>query len=266
MKPQEQRQAVRDRYADIARGAASSATREKSGEAEGSAGCGCGCGCGDAGFDPGMRMVDYQGADTGVVEGANLGLGCGIPTLSAHIQEGQTVLDLGSGAGVDVFMAADEVGPQGHVIGVDMTPEMIDLARANAEKDGRENVEFRLGEIEHLPLADASVDVVLSNCVINLVPDKAQVYREVFRVLRPGGRFSISDVVSYGGLPREVQQDVAQVTGCVGGAMDQDAYLEAIRGAGFGDVHIESQQDYTLFEGEPYGVRSVTVSGVKAAG
>ncbi|MFO7769364.1 MAG: arsenite methyltransferase [bacterium] len=265
MRPEEQHRAVRDRYAGIARQAA-----EKQKEKERSAGpggCGCGCGGGSGGgsgqADTGMKMADYRGSDAGVVEGANLGLGCGIPTLATHIEPGHTVLDLGSGAGVDVFMAADGVGPEGRVIGVDMTPEMVELARANARKDGRTNVEFRLGEIEHLPAADASIDVVISNCVINLVPDKAQVYREIFRILRPGGRFSISDVVSWGGLPREVQEDAASVTGCVGGAMEQEAYLDVIREAGFDEVRVEQQQDYALFESEPYGVRSITVTGTR---
>ncbi len=253
MKPEEQKEAVRERYAGIARQVRETDT-----------GCGCGCGCGSgAEVDVGMRMVDYAGADGGVVEGANLGLGCGVPTLYAGIRAGDVVVDLGSGAGVDAFLAAEAVGPSGRVIGIDMTKEMIVLARTNALKGSYSNVTFRLGEIEALPLEDASADVVISNCVINLVPDKERVFREVFRVLRPGGRFCISDVVSWGGLPEEVQRDVGAVTGCIGGALDQEAYLGLVARVGFTDLRVDRRQDYDLFTGEPYGVRSITLTGVR---
>src|SRR5262245_57061929 len=150
-----------------------------------------------------------------VPDGANLGLGCGNPTAIASLRDGETVLDLGSGAGFDCFLAARRVGERGHVIGVDMTAPMISKARANAEKLGTKHVEFRLCEIERLPVADASVDVILSNCVVNLSPDKARVYRDAFRVLRAGGRIAISDVVLIGEIPDELKQRVEAFTGCV---------------------------------------------------
>lgn len=270
----ELKEAVRDRYARIAKDAAeqSSVDPAITSRAVATMTTGCGCGCSDSpadlDLDSGMKMVEYSGADAeaGVVEGANLGLGCGIPTLFAEITEGMTVLDLGSGAGVDVFMASGAVGPGGHVYGVDMTPEMIALARANAARGGYVNVEFRLGEIEHLPVADGTVDVVISNCVINLVPDKRQAYREIHRVLRPGGSFSISDVVSYGAVPPEVREDLAGYAGCVGGAMDQEGYFQVVREAGFAEVSVMKSQEYDLFADRPYGVRSVTLVGRKAGG
>lgn len=170
-------------------------------------------------------------ADTAIAE-ADMGLSCGIPTQHAAIGAGDTVLDLGSGAGVDVFRAAKVVGPQGWVIGVDMTPAMIERARANAATGGFSNVEFRLGEIEALPVADASIDVVLSNCVINLAPDKQLAYNEIQRVLKPGGRFAISDIVTEGDVPEAVREDATIWAGCLGGALDRDDYLAIIRSAG----------------------------------
>ncbi|MGH2593596.1 MAG: arsenite methyltransferase [Anaerolineae bacterium] len=216
--------------------------------------------CGGSGCcsDGSAALVDYAGVD------ANLGLGCGVPTLYAAIQPGHTVLDLGSGAGVDVFLAARAVGPTGHVIGVDMTPEMIARAWNNVVTGDYRNVEFRLGDIEALPVADDSVDVVISNCVINLAPDKRRVYAEIHRTLKPGGRFSISDVVSYGDVPEEIRQDIEQWTGCIAGAMDRDAYLQIIREAGFADVKINNSVEYDYLKGEGYGVASITIEGRKA--
>lgn len=211
------------------------------------------------------RLVEYGALGEGLVEGADLGLGCGLPTRHAELRPGDTVLDLGSGAGVDVFLAARAVGAAGRVIGVDMTPEMIARARANAEAGGYPNVEFRLGEIEDLPVEDDSVDVVLSNCVINLVPDKARVFGEIHRVLRPGGgRFTISDVVSYGEVPAAIRQDIEQWTGCIAGAMDRDAYLALIGAAGFDAVAVRDEVAYDYLKGEGYGLASITVEGRKA--
>lgn len=170
-------------------------------------------------------------ADTAIAE-ADLGLSCGSPTQVAAIRPGDTVLDLGSGAGVDVFRAAQVTGPTGRVIGVDMTPAMIERARANAAKGGFANVEFRLGEIEALPVADASVDVVLSNCVINLVPDKRRAYAEIERVLSTGGRFAISDIVTEGAVPQAVREDATAWAGCLAGALDREEYLGIVRSAG----------------------------------
>jgi SAM-dependent methyltransferase len=167
-----------------------------------------------------------------------LSLGCGDPITLAELQPGQTVLDLGSGGGIDCFLAARQVGPQGKVIGVDMTPAMLEKARLNKHKLGAENVDFRLGEIEHLPVADASVDVIISNCVINLSPDKPQVLREAYRVLKPGGRLAISDVVTDGPLDDEVRASLSAWAGCVAGAPDRQDYIRFIREAGFAEVEI----------------------------
>jgi SAM-dependent methyltransferase len=189
------------------------------------------------------RMGYSEAELQAVPEGANLGLGCGNPQAIAALRPGETVLDLGSGAGFDCFLAARQVGPAGRAIGVDMTHEMLARARANAAKSGAANVEFRLGEIEHLPVADASVDVVISNCVINLVPDKAQVFREAFRALRPGGRLAVSDVVNIAPLPPELQADCALVGGCVVGAAPA-AHLEAwLAAAGFVDIRIAKKTE-----------------------
>ena len=175
---------------------------------------------------------------TAVPEGANLGLGCGNPVALASLAEGETVLDLGSGGGFDCFLAAGRVGKSGRVIGVDMTPEMLDTARRNAAKGDYGNVEFRLGEIENLPVGDAVVDVIISNCVINLSPAKPRVFREAFRVLKPGGRLMVSDMVLLRPLPDFIMHSAAAYIGCVGGAVLKDDYLEAIRGAGFKEVEV----------------------------
>ncbi len=173
-----------------------------------------------------------------VPDGANLGLGCGNPQAIAAMQPGEVILDLGSGAGFDCFLAAQQVGPTGRVIGVDMTHEMLAKARENAAKVGATNVEFRLGELEHLPVADNTVDVAISNCVINLVPDKAQVFRETFRVLKPGGRVAISDVVNKTPLSAELKTDTALLCGCVAGAAPVDELSGWLRDAGFVDIEI----------------------------
>ncbi len=175
---------------------------------------------------------------TSVPEGANLGLGCGNPVALASLAEGETVLDLGSGAGFDCFLAAKKVGKQGKVIGVDMTPEMIEKARENARKGNYENIEFRLGEIENIPVADNSVDAVISNCVINLSPDKKQVFKETFRGLKPGGRLMVSDIVLLKKLPDFIKNSVAAYVGCISGALLKDEYLAAISEAGFGEVKV----------------------------
>jgi SAM-dependent methyltransferase len=165
-------------------------------------------------------------------------LGCGNPQAIAALQAGECVLDLGSGAGFDCFLAARAVGTGGRVIGVDMTPDMVSKARANATKGGFANVEFRLGEIEHLPVADASIDVIISNCVINLSPDKAQVFRDAFRALKPGGRLAISDIVLTAALPPEMHAEIALYTGCVAGAASVADLVAMLAGAGFSDIRI----------------------------
>jgi len=171
-------------------------------------------------------------------------LGCGNPTAIASLRPGETVLDLGSGGGIDCFIAARQVGPTGRVIGLDMTPEMLRLANANKAKIGAGNVEFRRGEIEHMPVDDASVDVIISNCVINLSPDKDAVFAEAFRVLKPGGRLAVSDIVTRGTLPEAVRRSIEAWAGCIAGALDEDEYLRKIRNAGFADVRVEGSSVY----------------------
>ena len=170
---------------------------------------------------------------------ANMGLGCGNPTALASLKEGERVLDLGSGGGLDCFLARRQVGETGYVIGVDMTPEMVELARKNAKDSGVTNVEFRLGEIEHLPVADSSVDVIISNCVINLSQNKKQVFKEIFRVLKPGGRLSISDVVAIKQIPQNIKQDLGLIAGCIGGAEYVEEIRSMLQDAGFRNIRLE---------------------------
>jgi len=181
-----------------------------------------------------------------VPEASNMGLGCGNPVALASLKEGETVLDLGSGGGIDVFLAARKVGAKGKVIGVDMTEEMIRRAKTTASENGYENVEFRMGEIENLPVEDSSVDIVISNCVINLSPDKERVFSETYRVLKPGGRIMISDIVTEGELPTEVRKSFDAWAGCVAGALEKSQYLNTIKGAGFKKIRIVSQSTYDI--------------------
>jgi SAM-dependent methyltransferase len=228
------RKTVREGYGRVAREAGSCCGPAK------------GC-CGAAAPEATSRAVGYSQEELAALpDGANLGLGCGNPVALASLRPGETVLDLGSGAGIDCFLAAQKVGPSGRVIGVDMTPEMLEKARANARKVGAANVEFRLGEIEHLPVADCSVGVVISNCVINLSPDKPQVFREAFRVLRPGGRLMVSDIVLSEPLPRRLLDSAAAYVGCVSGASLQTDYLAMISTAGFGDVAVVSDSRFPV--------------------
>jgi SAM-dependent methyltransferase len=216
---------VREAYSKIAR-------RETGG------GCGCGCGT-EAEPRELARSLGYSEEELSVIpDEANLGLGCGNPTALATLEEGEVVLDLGSGAGFDCFLASDEVGPNGRVIGVDMTPEMVDKARGNAERNGIRNVEFRMGEIENLPVADNSVDVVISNCVLNLSPDKPRVFREIYRVLKPGGRVAISDIALLRELPEATQKSIEAYVGCVAGAVLIDDYQTVVEQSGLQDVRL----------------------------
>jgi SAM-dependent methyltransferase len=199
--------------------------------------------CGSQGDDAAqLNLVSKLYEDPNVVdlpsEVTDISLGCGDPVTLASLQPGQTVLDLGSGGGIDCFLAARRVGPTGRVIGVDMTATMIEKARANQEKVGVENVEFRLSEIEHLPVADQTVDVIISNCVINLSPDKPQVFREAFRVMKPGGKLAVSDIVTDGPLPEVIKSNLDAWAGCVAGALDIQDYIRAIEDAGFVDVEV----------------------------
>lgn len=208
-------------------------------------GCCQSCGSGHTALDKALR-IGYSEADLKTVPEASLmGLGCGNPVALASLREGETVVDLGSGGGVDVFLAARKVGSKGKVIGVDMTEEMIQKAKATASEGGYQNVEFRLGEIESLPVENNSVDVILSNCVINLSPDKEKVFREAYRVLRPGGRIMISDLVTEGELPEEIKKSFDAWAGCVAGAIEKKQYLDTIRRAGFQHVNIVSETAHT---------------------
>ncbi|MDD4880821.1 MAG: arsenite methyltransferase [Gallionellaceae bacterium] len=226
----ERRQQVREAYGAIAR----------------SGGCGCGPSCCTPSEENVAELlaqgIGYSAEETAAApDGANLGLGCGNPQAIAALKPGETVLDLGSGAGFDCFLAARAVGQAGRVIGVDMTPDMVSKARANAAKGGYANVEFRLGEIEHLPVADRTIDVIISNCVINLSPDKAQVFRDAYRALKPGGRLAISDIVLTAELPEDMKAEVALYTGCVAGAASVSGLTALIAGAGFMDIRIAAK-------------------------
>jgi arsenite methyltransferase len=193
-------------------------------------------------------MADDYSQLQGYNPDADLGLGCGIPTGFAKIKTGDTVLDLGSGAGNDCFIALRETGPTGKVIGLDMTEAMIQRARRNAEKLGYNNVEFRNGDIEQMPVSSASIDVVISNCVLNLVPDKQKAYSEIFRVLKPGGHFSISDVVSTGSMPAKLKQAAEMYAGCVSGAIEKSAYIDIIKAAGFNNLSIQKEKRINIPE------------------
>ncbi len=203
---------------------------------------GCGCGCG-----PGASFTQSIGYSDGETQNlpestVNAAAGCGNPHAIAGLKEGESILDLGSGGGIDVFIAAEKVGPTGRAVGVDLTDEMLELARKNAEETGLENVEFRKGDIEDLPFGESVFDVILSNCVINLAPDKDKVFREAYRVLKPGGRLAVSDIVTKGEFSEKMRQDMDSWADCVSGAIEADKYLEKLRDAGFTDVRIVSQK------------------------
>ena len=219
MKEEKVRKIVREGYGKIAKA-------EK---------CGCGCGCGSSVSE----NIGYSPEELGSVpEGADLNLGCGNPVAMASLKEGETVVDLGSGGGLDCFLAAKKVGEKGRVIGVDMTAEMLDKARENCGRGGYKNVEFRLGEIENLPIADNTVDVIISNCVINLSPNKRRVFEEVFRVLKPGGRLMISDMVLLKELPEAVKKSVLAYVGCISGAEMKTEYVKLMENVGFEEVKV----------------------------
>lgn len=240
MEEREIRKYVRERYAGIARQGGSCCAS--------SAPC-----CGEsATADEAGRKIGYTEEELkSAPQEANLGLGCGNPVALVSLKEGDTVLDLGSGAGFDCFLAARAVGPKGFVIGVDMTPEMVEKARENARRGGYGNVEFRLGEIEHLPAADGSVDAVISNCVINLSPAKGKVFAEAFRVLKPGGRAMISDLVLSRELPEPVARSLSAYAGCISGASRKEVYLRLMEAAGFRDVRIVEETSFSIGEEGP---------------
>jgi SAM-dependent methyltransferase len=247
-KKEEIRQAVRESYAKVARaggvtndaGPAASCCSPPDISTETAQAESCGCVPPGVSAEQMSALMGYASEDfAGVPEGANMGLGCGNPVALASLKPGETVVDLGSGGGFDCFLAAKRVGPTGRVIGVDMTPDMVSNARKNAEKMEMNNVEFRLGEIEILPIADNSADIIMSNCVINLSPDKLSVYREAFRVLKPGGRLAISDILATAALPEEVQRDLASVAACVGGAATIEDTEKLLKESGFQGIKIK---------------------------
>jgi arsenite methyltransferase len=235
VKETEIKKSVREGYAKIAKQGSSCCSSPSS----------C-CGNTDLAQDISQSIGYTEEELKAIPEGANLGLGCGNPVALASLREGETVLDLGSGAGLDCFLAANKIGKRGRVIGVDMTPEMIEKARENAREGNYGNVEFRLGEIENLPVADNFVDVVISNCVINLVPDKRRVFKETFRVLKPGGRLMVSDIVLLKELPDVIKNSVEAYIGCLAGAVIRDEYLGAIKAAGFQDVKIVDETSFPV--------------------
>jgi len=230
------KKAVRESYARVATGSS----------------CGCGSASGVCCSQPDnnqeiSKKIGYSSEELEKIpKGADLGLGCGNPLALASLKKGEVVLDLGSGAGIDCFLAAQAVGSEGRVIGVDMTPEMLEKARENVNKSNYKNIEFRLGEIENLPVPDGIIDIVISNCVINLAPDKKRVFAEAFRVLKSGGRIMVSDIVLIRELPEVIKNNMASYVGCISGAVIKDDYLNAIRDAGFKDVIIVDESVFPL--------------------
>ncbi|OGU13223.1 MAG: arsenite S-adenosylmethyltransferase [Gemmatimonadetes bacterium RIFCSPLOWO2_12_FULL_68_9] len=232
--PVKLREAVRQKYGEAARQAREGAQK-------------AGCGCGSCGCDPVTQDLYQAGETAGLpAEAVLASLGCGNPTALAELRPGEVVLDLGSGGGIDVLLSANRVGPTGKAYGLDMTDDMLELARANARAAGVTNVEFLQGEIEHIPLPDNSVDVIISNCVINLSAEKPRVLREAFRVLRPGGRFAVSDVVVRGPVPPDVRRSIELWVGCVAGALEEREFERLLRDVGFEDPSIEPTRVYRL--------------------
>jgi arsenite methyltransferase len=265
----ELKETVKTKYSEIA---------EQSKSSNQSSCCGATESCGDPDYT--IFSEDYS-AQEGYVEEADLGLGCGIPTEGADIRDGDTVLDLGSGAGNDCFVARKMVGENGKVIGIDFSPEMVEKAEANRKKLGYENVEFLRGDIDSMPLQKGAVDVILSNCVLNLVPDKRKAFQEMFRVLKPGGHFSVSDIVIHGELPDGLKEDASMYAGCISGAQKEEDYLGGIEKAGFCKVEVVKRKAIELpeellsqyldeagmerFRNGEVGIHSITVRGVKSA-
>jgi SAM-dependent methyltransferase len=251
MNSEEIKQAVKEHYGKVA--------TEKSGCCESS----CGCGAGAVDVMTTSMSDTYEGQDKAILDAADYGLGCGTPTLFAGLEAGMSVLDLGSGAGIDVFIAAKAVSPTGNVIGIDMTDEMLERAEENKKKLGIMNAEFRKGEIENLPVESGSIDRVLSNCVINLVPDKEKAFAEIYRVLKQGGRFTISDIVTVGVIPEKEQMNTDLWCACVSGALEKDTYLSIIAKAGFKNISVTGIKQYPGYSTNSFRVLSITVSAEK---
>lgn len=247
------KETVKEHYGAIARSSASCCST-------GATSC-----CGPSGEEISNLSHGYDVNElANLPEGADLGLGCGNPLSLIEIQKGWKVLDLGSGAGIDVFMAAKRVGESGYVTGLDMTDEMLDKARANAKSGGFKNVTFVKGEIENMPFEDNTFDLVISNCVINLVPDKAQAYREIRRILKPGGRFAIADVAIRGNMPENIRRDAEAWAGCVAGALELEGYLKTVRQVGFSDVSTVFINEYDYARSKDFALLSVGLIGTKS--
>lgn len=246
MREQEIKKVVKEGYTEIAKGR-----------------CGCSCGCGIPNAEQISQSIGYSDEEINNVPEANLGLGCGNPTALAEINKGDIVLDLGSGAGFDVFLAAKKVGEKGKVIGVDMTPEMIKKAQANAIKYNYNNVEFKLGDIEELPIENNSVNIIISNCVINLAPNKDKVFKESFRVLKKGGKMFVSDIVLLGELTDEQKRDEVLLTGCVAGALQKEDYLNKIKNAGFEVKILSEDKDISKRQYEGIALESLKIEATK---
>jgi SAM-dependent methyltransferase len=244
---------IRERYGRIA--------------SEGGSCCGPNCGCGSETSDEHLISIlmsdEYTNVDQQIVAAADLGLGCGTPTAFADLRPGMTVLDLGSGAGIDVFIAAKAVAPTGKAIGLDMTDEMLKRARTNKAKLGIANAEFWKGEIEDMPVETGSIDRIISNCVINLVPDKRRAFSEMYRVLKAGGKFTVSDIVSVGQIPEEVRRNMDLWAGCISGAVDKEEYLQIVQEAGFHDLMVSAEKPYNLDGNSSFGLSSITLTATK---
>lgn len=224
---------------------------------------GCGCGCGDSNKDI-SKSIGYSEEDLKITGEANLGLGCGNPVALSHIKEGDNVLDLGSGAGIDCFLAAKKVGETGKVIGVDMTEEMVERARENVKKQGIKNIEFVLGDIENLPLKDNSIDVIISNCVINLAPDKVKTFKEAHRVLKEGGRMYLSDIVLLEELEEKQKNDESLLCGCVAGALLKEDYLEKMKGVGFTVRVLSENKEISKTQYQGVALESLGIEAIKS--
>ena len=245
MKEHEIKKVVKEGYTNIAKG-----------------GCSCSCGCGVSN-EKISKDIGYSDKEIKNVPEANLGLGCGNPVALSKIKSGNIVLDLGSGAGFDAFLAAKRVGEKGKVIGIDITPEMIKKAQANAKKYNYTNVEFKLGDIENLPIEDNSVDLVISNCVINLAPDKDKVFKEAFRVLKKDGKMFVSDIVLLGELTKEQKNDEGLLTGCVAGALQKEEYIKKIKNAGFKVKVLGEDNDISKRQYEGIALESLKIEAIK---
>ncbi len=229
-----------------------------------SSNCGCSCGCGDVGNNEFItKSLGYSDTQIGNISDSNLGLGCGNPTALGEIKKGQTVLDLGSGAGLDCFLATDKVGPEGKVIGVDLTEAMVEKARFNAKKYKYNNVEFRHGDIENLPIDKNSIDIILSNCVINLVPDKTKAFKEAYRVLKKSGKMYISDIVLLQNISEDLRKNEALIVSCIAGAILKDDYLKIITDVGFEISNIKSDEEISIRQYSGLPIESLSVVAIK---